>query len=676
MVPAGDQKVVPGELTSQLTLIDTACNRMARVSMGDRMIRIFAFGVAMSLWSAVAGAQARSNEIRDARNRNIPHTDTHFTMSRYESLSVWEARRAQLKQQILSAAGLLPMPEKTPLHAQVFGRIERKEHGFSIEKVLLETMPGYYVGGNLYRPLASGKQYPAVLLAHGHHQYGRIEHQHRLHWTVRGEEGQRRENRYPDQVAWAAPLFSPPTMAMNLAMQGYVVMSWDMVGYNDTIQTPHTFGGDREKLWSFGPLGLQLWNATRVLDFVQSLEDVDATQIAMTGASGGGSQTFLLAALDERIKVSAPVVMVGGIMQGGSACENAPGLRLETYNTELAALMAPRPMLLVGSPVDQSRHTLTEDYPAVRSVYALYGKEKNVEATIIDAPHNYNRFSREAVYRFFAKHFNPVNAKGDISERPIRLGAPNTLLVLHNRTLPANAVSYDELFAQWVRLAEEQSNATVDENVSRERLRAACAARWPESVSASSSDAELVLSRNGLGDHVPARWLPGASGTGVVLVVHEQGSAKAEHTETVRRLRSAGKSVLLIDTFQTGGAVEPRNFQFRKNRPEKGYYLTFNRSEDANRIQDILTALAFLKQQGEQGIQLVGLGKAAIWSLFAAAIAPVDLSLCADLGGFEGRDQEFIDAMFVPGIQRAGGVNAALRLTESARRRGCEVISQ
>ncbi|MGH9629662.1 MAG: hypothetical protein ACRD7E_15210, partial [Bryobacteraceae bacterium] len=140
--------------------------------------------------------------------------------------------------------------------------------------------------------------------------------------------------------------------------------------------------------------------------------------------------------------------------------------------------------------------------------------------------------------------------------------------------------------------------------------------------------------------------------------------------------RSAGKSVLLIEVFQTGGAVEPRNLQFRKNRPEKGYYLTFNRSADANRIQDILTALAFLKQRGEQRIQLTGLGKAAIWSLFAAAIAPLDVSLCADLGGFAGQDREFVDAMFVPGIQRAGGLNAALRLTENARRSGCEVNPQ
>lgn len=350
---------------------------------------------------------ADAGPIKDIRNRSIPHTDTYFTMKRYATLAEWESRKQHLRRQVLSAAGLWPIPEKTPLNAQVFGRIERISEGFSIEKVLLETMPGYYLGGNLYRPLERGKKRPAVLHTHGHYQYGRIEHQHRIHRTVRSEAGQAREHRYPDQVAWAAPMSSPPTMAMNLAMQGYVVFLWDMVGYNDTIQTPHTFGTNRQKLWSFGPLGLQLWNATRALDFVQSLDDVDPTRIGMTGSSGGGSQTFLLSAVDERVKVAAPVVMVGGVMQGGSACENASGLRFETYNTELAALTAPRPMILVGSPTDQSQNTLTEDAPAIRSIYDLYGEPEPLEAVMVDAPHNYNRFSREAVRKFFAKHLLP-----------------------------------------------------------------------------------------------------------------------------------------------------------------------------------------------------------------------------------------------------------------------------
>ena len=92
-------------------------------------------------------------------------------------------------------------------------------------------MPGYYLGGNLYRPLkpAPAAGFPAIASPHGHWNYGRLEH------TV---------------------LASIPARCINLAEQGYVVFCYDMVGYNDTIQTPHDFGNPVEQLWDFGPLSL------------------------------------------------------------------------------------------------------------------------------------------------------------------------------------------------------------------------------------------------------------------------------------------------------------------------------------------------------------------------------------------------------------------------------------
>src|SRR5215831_21165277 len=88
---------------------------------------------------------------RDSRIAEQPNTNTHFQMPAYKTLAEWEARRAHLLRQILSAAGLAPMPVKHDLHPRIFGRIENQD--YSIEKVLLETLPGYFLGGNLYRPL-------------------------------------------------------------------------------------------------------------------------------------------------------------------------------------------------------------------------------------------------------------------------------------------------------------------------------------------------------------------------------------------------------------------------------------------------------------------------------------------------------------------------------------------
>src|SRR5215467_6253185 len=198
------------------------------------------------------GAQAQI-PAQDARNTNIPHTDTHLVARSYKTLAEWEAHKQHLRRQILSAAGLMPLFPKNDLRPQIFGRIENRD--YSIEKVLIETLPGFYLGGNLYRPLkpAPAGGFPAVLSPHGHWNYGRLEH---------------------------TTVASVPARAINLARQGYVVFAYDMVGYNDTIQTPHDFGDKpEEELWSFGPLGLQLWNSIRGIDFLESLPEVDRHKI-------------------------------------------------------------------------------------------------------------------------------------------------------------------------------------------------------------------------------------------------------------------------------------------------------------------------------------------------------------------------------------------------------------
>ncbi|MCZ2154588.1 MAG: hypothetical protein LC114_11915 [Bryobacterales bacterium] len=179
----------------------------------------------------VVWAQAPSTDIR---NTYTPNTDTHFTMPEYKTLAQWEARKAQLRQQILSAAGLNPMPEKTPLNAQIFGRVEGKD--YTIEKVLLETWPGFYLGGNLYRPLNKPGKHPGIASPHGHWNYGRLEN---------------------------SSTGSIPARCINFAKQGYVAFCYDMVGYNDTLQTPHRFRSAEGELWAFGPLGLQLWDSIR-----------------------------------------------------------------------------------------------------------------------------------------------------------------------------------------------------------------------------------------------------------------------------------------------------------------------------------------------------------------------------------------------------------------------------
>jgi hypothetical protein len=166
----------------------------------------------------------------------------------------------------------------------------------------------------------------------------------------------------------------------------------------------------------------------------------------------------------------------------------------------------------------------------------------------------------------------------------------------------------------------------------------------------------MVLSRRSAGDRIPGIWI---EGHGVpAVVVHPDGAQAARRDPAVAELLKAKRPVLLIDTFQTGSAVAPRDRSY-------AIFLGFNQSDDACRVQDILTALAFVHQKFSGPIDLVGLGKAGVWSEFAAAVAPIPVKLHVDAGWFHGSDDEFLKDFNVPGIQRAGGLGAADRLTAS-----------
>ena len=581
----------------------------------------------VALFAACCLAQAQI-PLKDSRNTETPATDTHFKAKSYATLAEWQARREALRRQILSAAGLFPMFPKSDLRAQVFGRIAHPD--YSVEKVLLETLPGYYLGGNLYRPMrpAPAGGYPAIVSPHGHWAYGRLEN---------------------------TEIASIPARCITLARQGYVVLSIDMVGYGDTIQTPHDFGDKPvEQIWGFGPLGMQLWNSIRAVDFLESLPGVNPKKIGATGASGGATQTMMLAAVDDRIQFDAPANMVSLIMQGGSLCENAPNLRIDSNNVEIAAMMAPRPMIMTGSTGDWTRNMPQEEFPAVRAIYDLYGARNQLGTFYQEAPHNYNKPNRESVYAFFGLHVLGETDAARLKEKNYTPERPENLLALDNRTLPDNAITFTQLFDEWKRMSQAQTGDV------RARLTEALAAEWPAHVLSEGTGDHIVLGREGRGDRIPAIWLKGTNPP--ALVVSDEGAERARQSHEVEELRRAGRAVLLIDAFQTGSAVAPRNRGVRM-------FLTFNKSDDANRVQDILTALAWLAQntQNAPHVRLVGLGKAAVWSLFAAALSPSPVDLQADLSAFHGTDDEFTTRFFVPDIQRAGGLAAAKTLVHQVQ---------
>jgi hypothetical protein len=360
----------------------------------------------------------------------------------------------------------------------------------------------------------------------------------------------------------------------------------------------------------------------------------------MTGASGGGTQTFLLAAVDDRVQFFAPVNMVSAIMQGGDVCENAPGLRAGTNNVEIAAMIAPKPMILVAATGDWTRNTLTEEYPAIRKIYELYGKPENLEAAMLEAPHNYNRANREHVYRFFAKHI--LRSATEVREQEAEVPKLQDMLALFGRTLPAGALTYDQVFAQWKkRSPADPSSANPSSAGPKDALTRALGVEWPAEVIGDTA----ALSRPDVRDRIPYTLREGR-GTPALVV----GGALKD--------APAGRPALAVEVFGT------------RDRSGK-HFDAFNRSDDQLRVQDILTALAWLSRKYPGAtVELIGVGTAAaVWIEFAAAVAPVPVRLRGDRSAFHGTDEDFLKYFNVPGIQLAGGLAAADRLTSGMRER-------
>ena len=546
-------------------------------------------GRLLTLCTVVAlAAGTASLPAQQTRYRTL---DDKFAPPIERTMEAWKVRAAYLREHILASAGLLPLPPKSPLNPVVFGDVPHKD--YIVSKVYFESLPGFFVTGNLYRPVGNGP-FPAILSPHGHWAYGRLENSEHA---------------------------SVPGRAINLARQGFVVFNYDMIGYNDSRQLAHTFGGDREKLWGLSLAGLQLWNSIRALDFLETLSYVKRDAIGATGASGGGTQTFLLAAVDDRVSVAAPVNMISLHMQGGCLCENLPGLRLDTTNVEIAATIAPRPLLMVSATGDWTANTMELEYPAVRRTYLLFDAGDRVHGVRFDAPHNYNRNSREAVYAWMARWLQHAPADVRPAERSFTADPLPDTLVFHNRSLPPGAVTPEKLTENWIAAARAQLSAANQETNRRGLLHALGYAdapampaektrskvRAPRAVLLASADAELeqLLKRDG-------------------FIVH----------------------AVTFTPFDTEAAAKIRHFD------------TYNRTPAAQRVADIVTAA-----RAQPGATLVAAGDAALSGLLAAAVAPIDLAVL-DLDGFNAAsDEDFVRRLFIPGLRRAGDLQTAASLT-------------
>lgn len=527
------------------------------------------------------------------------------SLSGYSTLEEWEQQRKRWLLELKVKAGLEPGERSTPALVREFDVLEGD--GYSVRRVVLTSAEGLAVDGNLYEPDGEGPK-PALLLVHGHKPDGR----------------------FTDD-----DLFSQPTFARHLAQMGIRVYSYDQIGYNDSTQFPHTELDPAELLWGINLMGLQLECDLMALDFLTGLEGTDLDRVGCVGWSGGGTQTLLLSAVDERVKVSVPCVVLSLSVQDTCPCGCAPTFRHQRVSPELAALIAPRPMLVVSAN-DFTWETPKEIMPFLRSVYSLYGYSDRVENRHTKTEwHSFSKESRLEVYRYLSQQFAvPLREEEStapfLSEKELR--SPTIEWV------PADQVLKNKLKAL------EGSQASLDE------YRAGIPLEWPTEVSKyAQEDAYHFIGRPGRGDRFRVLLKPGEGQPTVFLSPGGIESSQA-------LVESYPGPALALDPLERGG--RPERATFPKDSP-----LCYNLTTTTEQMQDCLTGLAYLHQlYPDRTLRVVAEGKAALWATAMSPFVEAPAEFEIEEITFPQNTEEMVEQFFVPLFLRLGGFEAAKRL--------------
>jgi dienelactone hydrolase len=629
----------------------------------------------------------KPDDARLGKPRHLDLKDFNFTPP--ADLKTWEARRKQLREQVLVAEGLWPMPEKTPLNPVVHGKVERDD--YTIEKVFFASMPGHYVSGNLYRPKGKTGKLPGVLFPHGHWQDARF-------FDAGEKEGQKVIDAGGDK--WMAGARHPlQALPVQLARMGCVVFHYDMVGHSDSKDIPHPtdktlgqlepFVGADAQLQLHSIMGLQTWNSIRALDFLCGLPDVDTKRIGVTGASGGGTQTFILCAVDDRPTVAFPAVMVSTAMQGGCVCENCSYLRIGTGNVEIAALFAPKPLGMTGAN-DWTVDIEKKGLPELKALYKLYGAEDKVMAKCFPQfGHNYNQVSREVMYNWFNKHLD-LGLKEPVTERDFKPATRQEQSVYNEEhPHPKDAVDAERLRQYMTEASDKQINALMPKEakslaefkrVFGTALHVMVADQLPEASEVLATrltdkdtvkegwDRTYLLGRKGQREAVPFVGLRGKEFDGTVVVwVHPEGKSSlfkdGKLVPAAQKILDAKGAIYAIDVLGTGELTPEQPFEV--NDKFSGYTFGYNRPLLANRVHDILTVVAYAKGNGEvKKVHLVGFEKAGPCVLLARGLCgDVVARTAADWNEFRfDKVRTTKDEMMLPGALKYGNLSALAAL--------------
>ena len=528
-----------------------------------------------------------------------------------------ERRKRLVRQVLLDEMGGLPSYHG-PLNAKVIGELH--PGAYAIEKLVYESLPGFYVPADLYRPNEAG-HYPAVLLQAGHTQEGKVENQR---------------------------------IAANLVMKGFVVLCFDPIGEGEREQTysrqldaplaqwsvpEHILLSAQTELVGQGLARYFLWDAMRSLDYLVSRPDVDASRIGAAGCSGGGALTTFLTALDERIKVAVPACYPSSLRftfptTGPHGEETFPRFLADGLDTaDFIELSAPRPWLLQSNEIDQfgfSHEGVEEVYREAQRWYDLYGARNNLGFMVAPGSHGMPLESREALYQWMIRWLK--NGVGDFHEQPVRMYSAGELQATpsgHVTDLPGSRKLHQLLSDE---LHDKEKPGSIPDLLAELRkLQILTDGTEPRVKVVSTTSSRLGTEQRILIESEPGVWigaklyLPKTAGRKpAVIVVADRTELNEKSKGTIAEKFAALGQVVLL--------VQPRTSQLKNSKgPYTGEWMSdlqanlIGRNLPAMRAHDTLRCIDLLRARRDvdsESIRGFARGVGGIWMLLAAAADP------------------------------------------------------
>lgn len=309
-----------------------------------------------------------------------------YLAAKYADAATWKERRDVLRREVrerLQIDAFLDSCVNDP--RPILSKLRRHD-GYTTQNICLELTPGVHVFGTIYASDRRGRK-PLIICPDGH-------------WPSRYRDDEQQR-------------------LATLARMGAVCVDFDLYGYSQSAAEVGSHHSARAHVYQ-AACGLKL------LDYMLATrKDIDPTRVAANGGSGGGTHTVLLALLDDRITASAPVVHVASHFDGGCPCESGMPVQLAgggTCEAELAAVVAPRPLLLVSDGGDWTSTTPELELPFIRRIYGFFDAHQQVRNVHLpDERHDFGPSKRRAVYQFFADVFGLDLTMADESRVTIEL---------------------------------------------------------------------------------------------------------------------------------------------------------------------------------------------------------------------------------------------------------------